>query len=223
MTDSDDNFEKWEFGCLTWCKFASNLGVKLISEANLDLSEYEWGFSEEYKETPERLMDGREIAGYHLMIHDGKVSGGPFIPDECLALPGFHVAVEWALIAHSSYLPFNRIGQQERGSAQLKLRQDLKAAGIGDGTYSLASSLKKEGEPKVESCSACGSFDHARPDCPVWPGQVGESLGANPDHRWRLKRSPELEGLPESEWAVPIFSDMDEVQKAYFIKLLGHA
>ena len=222
MNESDDNFEKWEFGCLTWCEFASNLGVKLISEANLDLNKYEWGFSEEYKATPERLMDGQEIAGYHLMIHDGKVSGGPFIPDECLALPGFHVAVEWALIAHSSYLPFNTIGQQERGSAQLKLRQDLHAAGIGDGTYSLASSLKQEGEPKVESCRACGSFDHARADCPVWPIGVGESLAANPDHRWRLKRSQELEGLPESEWGVPIFSDMDEAQKEYFIKLLEH-
>ena len=73
-------FEKWEFGCLRWCEFASGLGVDLITSANLDLDKYAWGFSEEYTHTPDRLMDGREVAGYHLMIKDGKVSGGPFIP-----------------------------------------------------------------------------------------------------------------------------------------------
>ncbi len=31
-----DDFEKWEFGCLKWCEFASQLGVKLISDASLD-------------------------------------------------------------------------------------------------------------------------------------------------------------------------------------------
>jgi hypothetical protein len=83
---SEEQFEQWEFGCLAWCEFASRLGVKLISEANLDLDRFNWGFSEEYKQTPARLMDGREIAGYHLMIKDGKVSGGPFIPAECLPI-----------------------------------------------------------------------------------------------------------------------------------------
>ncbi|GAJ18781.1 unnamed protein product, partial [marine sediment metagenome] len=41
-----NDLEKWEFGSLEWCKFAAETGVKLINQANLDLSKYEWGFSE---------------------------------------------------------------------------------------------------------------------------------------------------------------------------------
>jgi hypothetical protein len=222
---SAEPFEKWEFGCLAWCEFASQLGVKLIREANLDLGRYRWGFSEEYRATPERLMDGRDVAGYYLMINDGEVSGGPFIPEDCLALPGFHVTVDWALIAHSSYLPFNTVGQQDRGEAQMRLRGALKAVGVGDGRYSLASRIAKRGADGPPMCRACGSTEHAREDCPVWPPGIGEALGANKDsfeRKWRLKRSQELEGFPETVWGVPIFQDMDEEQKAKFIRLLGH-
>jgi hypothetical protein len=222
---SGEPFDQWEFGCLAWCEFASALGVKLISEANLDLGKYQWGFSEEYKQTPTRLMDGRQVAGYHLMIKDGRVSGGPFIPDECLTLPGFHVAVEWALIAHSSYLPFNTIGQQERGAAQIRLRKELKAVGIGDGRWSLESSVKKNGDKaERQGCRACGSVEHERASCPVWPPGIGEALASNPDsrlHKWRLLRSVELEGLPETPWGVPIFQDMDVQQRARFVALLS--
>ena len=213
-------FEKWEFGCLRWCEFASQLGVALITNAKLDLSAYSWGFSEEYTHIPERLLGNRHKAGYHLTIVDGKVSGGPFIPEDCLRLPGFHVAVDWALIAHSSYLPFNTIGSQERGRAQVKLRRELKEIGIGDGKWSLESSLKGTGEPP--RCPACGSQKHDRKDCPVWPLGIGEALGNNPDHRWRLKRSLELEEYPETNWGVPIFSDMTVKQQEAFKSLLGH-
>jgi hypothetical protein len=221
--ETEETGEKWEFGCLAWCEFASRLGVSLIGGAGLELSRYNWGFSEEYLQTPQRLMDGRELAGYHLMVKDGVVSGGPDIPDTCLELPGFHVSVEWALIAHSSYLPFNTVGQRERGSAQMRLRQELKAVGIGDGKWALASSVTKPDE-EHPACRACGSIEHARADCPVWPPGIGEALASNPDSRdgkWRLKRSPELEGFPESTWGVPIFQDMDDTQKARFIRLLG--
>ena len=212
-------FEKWEFGSSQWCEFASQLGVALITGAKLELGKYSWGFSEEYTHIPERLLENRDIAGYHLMITDGKISGGPFIPKECLELPGFHVAVDWALIAHSSYLPFNTIGSQERGQAQVKLRRELKEIGIGDGKWSLESSLK--GKEKLPRCPACGSQQHDRKDCPVWPPGIGEALGNNPDRRWRLKRSPELEHYPETAWGVPIFSDMTVKQKAAFKSLLG--
>ncbi len=40
-----NDIEKWEFGSLEWCIFAAETGVKLINQANLDLSKYEWGFS----------------------------------------------------------------------------------------------------------------------------------------------------------------------------------
>ena len=92
------------------------LGVSLFEQSGLDLSRYEWGFSEEYTHIPERLLAGRDTAGYHLMIHNGKVSGGTSLPDECLALPGFHASIDWALIAHSSYFPFNVEGQRQRAA-----------------------------------------------------------------------------------------------------------
>ena len=219
-----DELEKWEFGSLAWCDFASRLGVQLIQSANLDLENYAWGFSEEYLAIPERLLDGRELVGYHLMIEDGEVRGGPTIPEKCLALPGFHVAIEWAPIAHSSYLPFNNVGYKERGEAHMRLRRELHAVGIGDGKWVLEHTMRNNDEAD-QMCRACGSFEHARADCPVWPPGIGEALGSNPDmtaHKWRLKRSPELEGFPESEWGVPIFQDMDKEQKERFLRLLGH-
>ena len=215
--------QKWEFGSLAWCEFASTLGVQLIQNANLDLDRYAWGFSEEYKATPERLMDGRELAGYHLMIKDGVVSGGPTLPAECLALPGFHVAIEWALIAHSSYLPFNTVGNQERGEAHIRLRRELKKVGIGDGKWVLESHIQNQ-TGIYPRCRACGSDEHERVDCRVWPPGVGEALGNNPDsaaEKWRLKRSPELEEFPESDWGVPLFHEMDLNQKRRFLALMG--
>jgi hypothetical protein len=219
-----DEFEKWEFGCLAWCQFASKLGVVLIRNSNLDLEQYSWGFSEEYLAVPERLMDGRELAGYHLMIKDGEVRGSPTIPMECLALPGFHVAVEWPLIAHSSYLPFNNVGHKERGEAHMRLRRELHASGVGDGKWILEHTLREYAD-NDKPCRACGSAEHARENCPVWPTGIGEALGSNPDstaHKWRLKRSPELEGFPESDWGVPIFQEMNKEQRERFLGLLGH-
>lgn len=215
-----DGLEKWEFGSLAWCEFASSLGVQLIQNADLNLEQFSWGFSEEYLAIPDRLLDDRELAGYHLMISNGKVSGGPTIPAECLALPGFHVAIAWAPIAHSSYLPFNSIGHRERGEAHMRLRRELHAVGIGDGRWVLEHTMRDD-----DACRACGSFEHARSNCPVWPPGIGEALGSNPDmmsHKWRLKRSPELEGFPESEWGVPLFHEMNREQRTNFLEIMGH-
>ncbi len=68
--------QKWEFASEDWCWYAAKLGVKMLKDANLDLSKYEWGFSEEYTHTPERLMAGRDLAGYYFMIKDGKTEWG---------------------------------------------------------------------------------------------------------------------------------------------------
>ena len=57
------DLEKWEFGSLEWCEFAAKTGVKLINQAKLDLSKYEWGFSAEYTHLPERLLAGRDKVG----------------------------------------------------------------------------------------------------------------------------------------------------------------
>lgn len=195
--------------------------MQLIQNADLDLDSFAWGFSEEYLAIPDRLLDGRELAGYHLMIKNGEISGGPTVPAECLALPGFHVAVEWAPIAHSSYLPFNSVGHKERGEAHMRLRRELHAVGIGDGKWVLEHTMRSDDQ----SCRACGSLRHERIDCPVWPPGIGEALGSNPDmtaHKWRLERSPELEGFPETEWGVPLFHEMNREQRTKFLELMGH-
>lgn len=216
---NENNQGKWEFGSHEWCQSAAKLGVRLIEEASLDLSKYEWGFSEEYTHTPERLLARHDKAGYHFMIHNGKVSGGASLPDECLALPGFHVSVDWALIAHSSYFPFNREGWQERQAAHTVLRAELQAAGIIPNWHQLHETATEKREPR---CTACGSPDHERQNCPVWPPGIGEILSANTSRetKW-LRRSPELEDLPETKWGVPIFTKMTNEQRVRFIKLLG--
>ena len=219
MPDPDNSQKSLEFGTRKWCENAAALGVRLVKESDLDLARYNWGFSEEYTYIPERLLAGREKAGYHFMIHNGEVTGGASLPDACLALPGFHVAVPWAMIAHSSYYPFNREGWRERAAAHRKLREDLEAAGIDPEWHELHRLPDERGQPR---CPICGSSKHDRPDCPVWPPGIGEVLSANTgkEAKW-LRLSPELEGLPETEWGVPIFTQMTDEQKSRFIKLIG--
>jgi len=220
---------RWEFGSIEWVQYAAGLGVALFEQSGLDLSKFEWGFSEEYTHIPERLLAGRETAGYHLMIHNGKVSGGTSLPDECLALPGFHASVDWALIAHSSYFPFNVEGRQQRASDHAALRADLKAAGVpfvwiepGYGRKGNADETAEVDAVKTRPrCPACRSPDHDRQHCRVWPPGIGEVLAVNKDKSKRLLRSSELEDLPETEWGVPVFSQMTDEQKARFIALLG--
>jgi len=216
--------EKWEFGSLEWCQFAAGIGVKLLNEANLDLSKYQWGFSEEYTHIPERLLAGREKAGFHFMIKDGKISGGASLPEDCLALPGFHVSIEWALIAHASAVIYDLAGQGKRGADAAVLNAELEAAGYGPKI-----STEKATEKRERRCPVCGSPDHDREHCPVWPPGIGEALAANASEGGglhnltakRLRRSPELDDLPETAYRVPIFTQMTDEQKERFIKLLG--
>ena len=215
--------QRWEFGRIEWVEYAAGLGVALFERSGLDLSRYEWGFSEEYTHIPERLLAGRDKAGYHLMIHNGKVSGGISLPDECLALPGFHASIDWALIAHSSYFPFNVEDRRRRAADHAALRADLKAAGApfvwnAPGYGEVAEVTAVKSRPR---CPACRSPDHDRQDCLVWPPGVGEALAENKDKSKRLRRSPELEDLPETEWGVPVFSQMTDEQKARVTALLG--
>jgi hypothetical protein len=197
-----NDIEKWEFGSLEWSKFAGETGVKLINQANLDLDKFEWGFSEEYTHIPRRLLAGREKAGYHFMIHNGKVSGGASLPDECLKLPGFHVIVEWALIAHASSFIYDRKGQRKRMKDEEILNNDLAMEGKG--------SKKNIFRSK-----------------PIWPPEIIEALlGIDGEDLHnitarRLKHSPELKNFPHTEYGVPILTKMTDEEKTRFYKLLG--
>jgi hypothetical protein len=194
--------EKWEFGSLEWCKFAAKTGVKLIKQAKLDLSEYEWGFSEEYTHLPKRLLAGRDRIGWHFMIHNGEVSGGATLPNECIELPGFHVRIEWALIAHASSFIYDLKGQGKRMNDSQKLDNDLMMVGKGRKTSPYLSK-------------------------PIWPPGIGEALvgidgeGIHNITARRLKLSPEVKDLPQTEYGVPILTKMTDEEKARFYKLLG--
>ena len=207
MTNENNQEEKWEFGSFEWCQFAAETGVRLIEEANLDLSQYEWAFSEEYTHAPERLLGGREKAGYQFMIKDGKISGSAVLTEECLAIPGFHATIEWAMIAHPSAVIYGREGQQQRSVDATKLSKDLEAAG-------------RKSEKGIMS----------NPSDPLFPAALGAALGKDGEKggglhnltAYKLKRSPELEGMPETPVTlVPDFARMTDEQKERFIKLIG--
>jgi len=197
-----NELKKWEFGSLKWCEFAAKTGVKLIKQAKLDLSEYEWGFSEEYTRLPKRLLAGRDKVGWHFMIRDGNVSGGASLRKECRVLPGFHVAIEWALIAHASSYIYDLKGQEKRTSDERILLRDLENVGIRKNT----NIFKSE---------------------PLFPPAIGKALmgidgeGLHNITARRLKHSPELIDFPHTEYGVPILTKMTAEQKTQFYKLLG--
>ena len=197
-----NDLEKWEYASLEYCKFAAKTGVDLINQAKLDLNKYEWGFSEEYTHLPERLLAGRDKAGYYFMIHNGEVSGGASIPKKCLELPGFHVVIEWALIAHASSFIYDLKGQRKRFNDEQILNDDLTMVGKGRKTNPF---IGKQ----------------------IWPPGIGEALmgvdgeGLHNITARRLKHSPELIDFPHTEFGVPIHSKMTEEQKTRFYKLLG--
>lgn len=197
-----NDLEKWEFGSLEWCQFAAKTGVDLINQAKLSLNKYEWGFSEEYTNLPKRLLAGRDKVGFHFMIQNGEVSGGASIPKECLDLPGFHVSIEWALIAHASSFIYDLKGQRKRGNDEQILENDLMTVGKG-----------RKSSPFTSK--------------PIWPPGIGEALmgfdgeGLHNITARHLKHSPELKDFPHTEFGVPILTKMTDNQKTRFYELLG--
>jgi hypothetical protein len=193
----------WEFGGAEWCAYAADLGVKMIEAAKLDLTQYEWGFSECYEHAPERILAGRSEAAYHFMISGGKVTGGVGVPPECLALEGFHVRIPWAAIAHASSFEYGREGQRQRSADEAVMWREIQAE-----TGRTISPLLKP---------------------PVWPKGIGEALSVNSEQGGglhnltakRLKPSAEVSGLPQTRWGVPVLGRMSPTQKVEFIRLLG--
>ncbi len=197
-----NELEKWEFGSFEWCQFAAKTGVELIKQAKLDISEYEWGFSEEYTHLPNRLLAGRDRVGWHFMIHGGKVSGGASLLSKCIELPGFHVAIEWALIAHASSYIYDLKGQEKRMNDEKILFKELEAVGIRKNVNIFKSK-------------------------PIFPPAIGEALmgvggeGLHNITARRLKHSPELKDFSHTEYGVPILAKMTDKQKTRFYRLLG--
>lgn len=105
-----------EFGSKAWCEACAKYGIQMLEEGNLP-ADTAWGFSEIYTHPPARLLEGgREMSAYYMMVKDGRVCGGDGAPEECRALPGFHVAINWAAICNQSGSLYGREGQRQRSA-----------------------------------------------------------------------------------------------------------
>ena len=193
-----------EFGSKAWCEACAAGGVQLLEEANLP-ADIEWGFSEDYTHPPARLLEGgREKAAYYIMVKDGKVSGGDGAPDECKALPGFHVAIQWATICNQSASKYGREGQRQRSAEERVMFGEIEKY-VGR-----PNPLGLGGGPKA-----------------VWPREIGAALGAGAEEGGGLHNiaatlqspSPEFADLPMTEMGVPNFSAMTHEQQKFFLKL----
>ncbi len=195
-----------EFGSVEWCVACAEGGVEILKEADLP-PDLEWGFTEIYTHPPERLLpNGREMSAYYIMVKDGNVTGGDGAPEECRALPGFHIKIQWASICNQSASHYGREGQQKRSADEKVMFKAI------EDFVGRPNPLGLGGGPKA-----------------VWPKEVGEALGKGSEEGGGLhniaaslqKPSPEFADLPTTEMGVPDFASMTEEQKAFFLKLLA--
>ncbi len=197
-----------EFGSKAWCEACGKYGVQLLQEADLP-ADLQWGFSETYTHPPARLLTGgRELAAYFIMVKDGEVTAGDGAPEECRALPGFHVRLQWAAICNQSRAKYGRAGQRQR-SAEEKVLYAAIEEYVGR-----PNPLGLGGGPKA-----------------VWPPEIGAALGKGAEEGGGLHNiaaslqspSPEFADLPTTELGVPVFTAMTEEQKKSFLALCGVA
>ena len=218
--DQIPTVETFEFGSLRWNEYASGLGVRLLTEAvqdnRLTIDGLEWGFSEEYTCTPGRLMDGQGgLSGYYVQISGGRISGGPGVPPSCLALEGFHAVIPWALYAHSSLHCFNTWTGPAAGCTEDRATQQT---AMWNALRDLGGHRPSQNRNPVTGAVWPDSFRR-----PLVRRPVGAQLAVvdvrKPEWAPRLLRSPELEGLPETEWGVPLVSAMSGEDTSRLLQL----
>jgi len=193
-----------EFGSQAWCEACAAYGVKILEASDLP-SDLSWGFSEIYTRPPSRLVsDDWPQSGYHFVVKDGVVSGEGDVPEECLAIPGFHVKFRWAYICNQSGSKYGYAGQKQRGVEEGVLLREM-AEYLGS-------------EPDL------GGVPN-----PVWPKPIVAALTVGVEDGAGLHNiaaslqnpSPEFADLPTTQLGVPMFSQMTEAQKADFLALCG--
>ena len=193
-----------EFGSAEWCEACGKAGAKMLQDANLP-ADTAWGFSEKYLYPPERMLTGgREISAFHFMVKDGKCSGGDGVPEECLALDGFHIAAVWGSICNQSRAIYDSEGQKQRGADEGVMYKDIMA-------YIGRKELWAEGK---------GGYAKSMNWPPVIGAAVTVGQGFHNVAASMQMPSPEYEGLPVTEKLVPIFSEMTDEQKDAFLDLL---
>ncbi len=193
-----------EFGSREWCEGCAAYGVKILEASDLP-SDLSWGFSEIYTCPPARLVgDDWPQSGYHFMVKNGVISGGASAPEECLAIPGFHVNFRWAYICNQSGSLYGTAGQKQRGIDEAELHREM--------TEYLGNKPDLGGVPN-----------------PVWPKPIIAALSVGVEEGAGLHNiaaslqipSPEFADVPTTDLGVPVLSRMTDVQKADFVALCG--
>ncbi len=200
-----------EFGSRDWCEACADWSIKQLLEADLP-ADMAWGFSEVYTHLPERLMpEGREVAGYYILVKDGEISAGDGAPAECLGTPGFHITARWAAICNQSGRQYGSEGGRRRQADQQAMYRAIEEY--------LGQSLEL--------------VTHHRPH--TWPEEIRAALirsayeegGTGYEEGGGLhnvaaklqKPSPEFADLPVTGMGVPDFANMTEALKQRFLKL----
>lgn len=205
-----------EFGSKAWGEGCSECAIKILEAANLP-SDINWAFTEDYTHPPARLMTGgRTRAGYYIMVKNGVVSAGDGVPDESLALPGFHAQVPWAAICNQSAALYGREGQKQRSVDQGAL-------------FAAIAEYVGRSNPFDFPINAAGNPSLMLDPVGPWPREVGAALGEGGEEGNGLHNiaatmqmdSPEYADLPVTDLRVPIFAEMTDQQKADFVKLCG--
>lgn len=195
-----------EFGSKAWCEACAEYGVKLLEEGNHPEG-LEWGFSEIYTHPPARLLsDARKLSGYYIMIKDGVISGGDGASEECRALPGFHVELQWAAICNQSGSKYGREGQRQRSLDEQAMYKAIE-----------------------EYVGRSNPLEFNVREKPVWPPSVGAALGKGSEEGGGLHNiaaalqspSPEFANFPTTDLGVPVFTSMSEAQKETFLRMLA--
>lgn len=195
-----------EFGSKAWCETCAKYGIELLEEGDLP-ADTGWGFSEIYTHPPARLLEGgRAMSAYYMMVKDGKITGGDGAPEECRALPGFHVEIPWAAICNQSAAKYGREGQRQRSADEQVMYREI--------------------EEYVGRSNPLGMAPRRKA---VWPPAVGAALGKGGEQGGGLHNiaatlqspSPEYADLPTTEMRVPVFSAMTDEQKKFFLKMLA--
>lgn len=204
MINMQEIREVGEFGSREWCQACAEYGVKILEAADLP-KDLRWGFSETYIDPPARLLNEQwKLSAYHFMVDQGVVSGGGGVPEECLAIPGFHVNASWGYICNQSRSKYGVAGQKQRGADEAELYQELETH------LGAPPALLDLGDP-------------------VWPKPIIAALSVGVEDGAGLHNiaaslqspSPEFENLPTTDLGVPVFSSMSDDQKADFLALCG--
>ncbi len=195
-----------EFGSKAWGEACAAHSVTILAAANLPEG-LDWAFTEHYTHPPARLMDGgREKAGYFIIVKDGKISGGDGIPDEALAIPGFHIKARWAAICNQSGAFYGAEGGRQRAADEQRMRAAIE---------------KYVGRPN--------SYAEAPGPKIIWPDEIGGPLMEGSEEGNGLHNiaatlqspSPEFADFPVTKMLVPDFDAMTDDQKQTFINMLA--